>query len=330
MRSGRSGRVTRTIVVACVGVLAAGSAIVAGMVAFGTARPKPPRPGDTALTRIDYGDLPPQSHVTVRDGTRIASRVYPGNHRKIALLIHGSTAHGRSMQALARFLAREGVATVYTIDVRGHGDSGERGHIRYVGQIDDDVADIIDEIRSLHRRAPIVLAAFSAGGGFAIRFATGPYAARADAYLFLAPLLSPWAPTHQPGYGGWAAPFIPRFIGLTILNTLGITAFNHLPVVAYSVSDEDARDRSRTYSWNLSANFRATNDYHRDFERRRQPAVLIVGRSDGDFRADAYGPDISPHAPKLPIVIVDGVDHLGLITQPVALETIKTWIQRLS
>jgi pimeloyl-ACP methyl ester carboxylesterase len=319
-------------VVAGLGVVLVAVAIVAGLVAFGTARPGPPRASVGAanpLRRVDYGDLPAVSRFVVRDGTPIAYRVYPARAGKVVLLLHGSTSRSRSLHALGRHLAGEGIATAYAIDVRGHGDSGPKGHVAYVGQLEDDVADIVAELRRRHPGAALVVAGFSAGGGLAMRVATGRYADQADAYVFLAPFLGPLSPTNRPNYGGWATPYVPRFIGLTILNRAGITAFNHLPVVAYNLSEEAARELTPTYSWNLANNFRAPDDYRAAVLRLRRPAVLIVGGRDDDFRPEAYADDIGADAQTLPIVIVDDVDHLGLIVDPAALAAIESWLRRL-
>ena len=58
------------------------------------------------------------------------------------MLIHGSSVTGVMMHPLAEALQRAG-ATVYTLDLRGHGASGKKGDIAYVGQLDDDVADFL-------------------------------------------------------------------------------------------------------------------------------------------------------------------------------------------
>jgi non-heme chloroperoxidase len=45
------------------------------------------------------------------------------------------------MNPLAKTLQAEGV-TVYAPDLRGHGSSGRRGDIDYIGQLDDDLVDL--------------------------------------------------------------------------------------------------------------------------------------------------------------------------------------------
>jgi pimeloyl-ACP methyl ester carboxylesterase len=68
------------------------------------------------------------------------------------VLVHGSSASSRSMHPMAQALATAGYM-VDALDVRGHGDSGTRGHLGatdvndkrakegYIGQLEDDLAD---------------------------------------------------------------------------------------------------------------------------------------------------------------------------------------------
>ena len=58
-----------------------------------------------------------------------------------------------------------------------------------------------------------------------------------DNYLFMAPYTNRRAPTFRPDAGGWVSVGVPRVIALTLLNRIGITAFNHLPVLAFAIND---------------------------------------------------------------------------------------------
>src|SRR5258708_34471213 len=87
-------------------------------------------------------DFPAPRQFQARDGTSLQYRVYPAAMNNVAILIHGSAFPGTSMHALAEALHAAGV-TVYVPDVRGHGGSGRRGGIEYVGQIEDDPAKFV-------------------------------------------------------------------------------------------------------------------------------------------------------------------------------------------
>jgi predicted alpha/beta-fold hydrolase len=142
--------------------------VLAAAIAFGTAAP--PRPVNPR--QIDLTELPALSRYTARDGTQLAYRVYPGNGEQEAVPIHGSGTESSVMNALAKTLQTAG-ATVYAPDLRGHGSSGRRGDIDYIGQLDDDLADLIATIRPELANAALTLIGFSGGGAFTIRIAGG-------------------------------------------------------------------------------------------------------------------------------------------------------------
>jgi non-heme chloroperoxidase len=164
-------------------ILILGTALLVA-IAFGTVEaPRPVQP-----RQIDLTELPPLSRFTARDGTQLAYRAYPGGEGRVAVLVHGSGTESSVMNALAKTLNAAG-ATVYAPDLRGHGSSGKRGDIGYIGQLDDDLADLSATIRSEHASATITLIGFSGGGAFAIRVAGGRYGDLFDRYILIDPAI---------------------------------------------------------------------------------------------------------------------------------------------
>ncbi|NRA53098.1 MAG: alpha/beta fold hydrolase [Gammaproteobacteria bacterium] len=163
---------------------------------------------------FDYSGLPQLQSYVARDQTRLTYRHYPATSDKIVILIHGSGWHSQQFLPLANFISSQGLAQVYTPDLRGHGASPKRrGDIDYIGQFEHDLADFIGVIKQEHPNAMLVIGGHSSGGGLAIRFAGGEYGALADAYVLLAPFVYYNAPTTRPNAGGWAQPytsFAPR------------------------------------------------------------------------------------------------------------------------
>jgi len=137
------------IVVVCL-LLALGTGLAAA-IAFGTAAP----PRLVQPRQLDLTDLPALSRYTARDGTPLAYRAYPGGGEQVAVLVHGTATESSVMNALAKTLQAAG-ATVYAPDLRGHGGSGRRGDIDYIGQLDDDLADLIAAIRPEHAKATLM------------------------------------------------------------------------------------------------------------------------------------------------------------------------------
>lgn len=301
--------------------VAAFTVVVAGLVAFGTSDPPPPLAAiNNAFSNVDWSALPAPQSFAARDRTSIAYRAYQAAGERVVVLVHGSSGSARGMHAVGLALAREGV-TAYALDMRGHGASGRRGDIDYSGQLEDDIADFLALLKKRHPVARFTLVGHSSGGGFTLRFAGGGYGERFDRYVMLAPFLHQDAPTARPGSGGWAKPFLPRIIGLTILDRLGIKWFEDLPVLAFAVPP-GAAERTSSYSYRLQLGFRPREDWRGDVRALRRPAVVIVGDGDSIFVSEAYRPALEPLSAQVKVRLLTGVDHVGLVLRPEAMRAI--------
>jgi len=138
------------------------------------------------------------------------------------------------MNALAKTLNAAGT-TVYAPDLRGHGSSGKRGDIDYIGQFDDDLVDLIATIRPEHANAALTLIGFSGGGAFTIRIAGGPHGDLFNRYIVIAPAIVYPSPLARPNAGGWATPYVPRIVGLIVLNKMGIHWFDGLDAIVFAI-----------------------------------------------------------------------------------------------
>ena len=286
---------------------------LAGMIAFGTAAAPPPMASVyDNVRRMDMGGLPPLQCYAARDGASLAYRAWPGGGEHVAVLIHGSTSNSSRMNPLAKALAAAG-ATVYAPDMRGHGESWRLGDIDYIGQLDDDLADFMALIKPRHPGATFTLAGFSAGGGFTLRMAGGRYGDLFDRYILLAPYLGYDAPSSRPSGGGWAAPYLPRIIGLVILNRLGIHGLDGLPVVAF------AKDPVPTYSYRLMLSFAPHREFRDDFHQVRKPMTLLAGSDDDEMYADQYAPLLHSLRPDIAVQVIPGVGHIGITSDAPAL-----------
>ena len=163
------------------------------------------------------------------------------------------------MHALAEALRAPGV-TAYVLDIRGHGGSGRRGDIDYIGQIDDDLVDFVAQLGPEKSDETRTLVGFSGGAGFTLRFAGGPSGSLFDRYVLLAPIL-PGSAAWRPGAGGWVNIALPRLITIAYLGRAGIHWFDGWPVISYAVSADPSRDTTASYSYRLSTNFGAGRLY---------------------------------------------------------------------
>jgi alpha-beta hydrolase superfamily lysophospholipase len=277
---------------------------------------------------IDYSAIPPLKTYAARDGASLPYRYYPARSNKTLILLHCSSWHSRYFMPLAMSLSAADAAQVYTPDLRGHGlNPARRGDVDYIGQYEDDLADLIALIRKENPEAQIIIGGHSSGGGLAIRFGGGKYGSLASAYILLAPYLHFLAPTFRFDVD-WAAPNIKLLLGLIALNALGVRRFNHLPVMSLNVPLE-ARDGAETllYSYRLFESYSPRN-YPRDLMRIKQPLLLVAGTKDESFIAERYARVFSRY-PNAQVNLLEDASHMGLVMKPQLAETLATWLRAL-
>jgi len=216
--------------------------------------------------------------------------------------------------------------TVYAPDIRGHGDSGRRGDIDDASQLDDDLADLVAAVKAKQPNARLTLLGFSSGGGFALRIGATPLGAAFERVVLISPMLGPRAPTTRPDAGGWVKPFIPRIIGLLLLNRLGIHGFDYLPALAFAIAPENAARLTGAYSFRLMRAF-GTNDYEADLRNARAPLALLAGSRDEAFVAELYAPTVHAARAEVPVTIVPDLGHIGMTTDPRAAPAIVAAIR---
>ena len=261
---------------------------------------------------VDFSGAPQLNRYIARDGTHLAYRAYltPNATHKV-VLIHGSSGSSLSMHPLAEFLKKQGM-TVYALDIRGHGDSGQKGDIAYIGQLEDDLEDFVNQVLNQGHEATLI--GFSSGGGFALRFAGGSRQKLFARYILLAPYIGYDSPTVRPNNGGWADVSTPRIIGILLLGSTGEKLLGHLPVIAYAIDPRTAEYQTARYSYRLLRNFSPHYDYLSDMINAKQPMTVLVGENDELFFPNAYQPLFADKHPQTKVVVVPGAGHITLTT----------------
>src|SRR5882757_9343268 len=138
-----------------VGLLAAVLMVPVAVIALNAPASPPP-----------MASMPAPRQFQARDGASLQYYAYPAEPDKVVVLVHGTAGPGTSMHPLAASLRAAGV-TAYVLDVRGHGGSGRRGDIDYIGQLDDDLVDFVRELGPVQNGATRTLVGFSGRAGFA-------------------------------------------------------------------------------------------------------------------------------------------------------------------
>jgi alpha-beta hydrolase superfamily lysophospholipase len=296
--------------------------LLAALMAWPVRQPPELASVSKARKSVDFLTLPALARFVARDGTELAYRHYPARTPttdRVAIVVHGSSgSSGGAIHALSGALATRGVET-YALDIRGHGASGTRGDITYVGQLDDDLADFVAELRKVHPTAPLTLIGHSSGGGFVLRIAGSRLQNLFARTVLLAPYLGYDAPSSRPNAGGWASADVPRFMALELLHRLSLPFAESLPVIAFAVPPHSAKALTATYSWRLLRDFGASADYRRDFAGATRPIAIFAGADDELIRADRLRDGAGDRAT---IRIIEGVDHMGIVCDPAAVSVI--------
>jgi alpha-beta hydrolase superfamily lysophospholipase len=297
------------------------SLLLGGLIAWPVRQPPELKSISAYRQSMDLSALPELSRFQARDGSALAYRHYPAQMPStggIAIVVHGSSGSSQgAVHALSLALAARGVQT-YAVDIRGHGASGSRGDIAYLGQLEDDMADLVAEIRKTDPTAPLTLLGHSSGGGFALRIAGSPIQNLFTRTVLLAPYLGYDAPSSRPNSGGWANPDIPRFLALSVLRRLGMPWAESLPAIAFAVPPNSSQRLTATYSYRLMRNF-AASDYRADLAAATRPVTIFSGSADQLIDSEKFGETVGDRAA---VKIIQGVDHMGIVYDPAAISII--------
>lgn len=268
--------------------------------------------------QVDWSALPAADTVMARDGTALAYRRY-GDGGRIVLALHGSGGSGTALHPLALALSRE--HTVIVPDIRGHGATGTRGDMAYIGQAADDLDDLMAAVAPGQQ---VTVVGFSMGGGLALKYAAAR-PAQIGQVLLLSPYLAhdappmaaenPFAPANA-----WAAPSVPRIIALGLLNAVGITGLNHLETVALATRAEDADAVVRAYTYRALTSVNPAS-WQADIAAIADRLTVIVGAEDELHYAPAYGEALAGTPARF--VTLPGLDHMGLTLEPAALDAVS-------
>jgi len=263
------------------------------------------------LQNIDFSKMPDINYYKTRDGSNLAFRQYINkNAKQTIVLVHGSSGSSRSVYPLSFYLNQQGL-TVYALDLRGHGKSGKKGDINYVGQLEDDMEDFIHQVL---KNEKAILMGFSAGGGFVLRFAASERQNLFNRYILLSPYIQFNSPTVKSESDSWAKSSFPRILGISLLGPIGRNIFGHLPVITFAINPETIQYQTSQYSFRLARNLYPHLDYKSDISLVKHPLTILVGDKDELHDAYAFKPLFASIKPDTKIVIVSGVDHITLTT----------------
>ena len=302
--------------------------LTAALIWGGPGTPAPMQSINDPFQSVDFSTLPPLKNFKGADGSALYYREYAPaakEPRGSAVLIHGSSASSNSLHPMATALAAAGVQ-VYALDVRGHGASGHKGHIDFIGQLESDLQMFVQAIKP---PTPSTLIGFSAGGGFVLRMAASEMQSSFDSYLLLSPFLTHRAPNYRLDSGGWVSVGVPRILALTVLNAMGLSHWNDWPVTRFALSEEAKSFLTPEYGFNLAMNFAPHQDYKLDLENAKGKVAILAGDADELLKSQELQGIVQSAGKDWPVQLLPGIQHIPLTLEPAALKAIAELVQKL-
>lgn len=270
----------------------------------------------------------------MRDGAELSAQWFDAKSKVTVVLLHGVKSYSGELETTALQIQQSSNVNVFTLDLRGHGASdGNPGDIDYIGQYENDIADMIATLRKDEPDSRLILAGHSMGGGIVMRYAARPDMPTINGYLLLAPHLgtnSPTTPTEiaegTESTGGTASePMVKihlrRTIGLIMFNVLRIMPFNGLATLYFNVPDNFP---IKHYSYRAMVST-APDDHITALTNDSLPLLVLVGENDEAFRAEKYPEVIRLHN-NGEVVILARETHDSVLHSPAAIEAIHKWL----
>lgn len=263
------------------------------------------------------------------DGGHIAARlVGPEQASDIIVMIHGIGAAGERWNNPSGLMSMATGAQVVALDLRGHHESsGRRYDLDRIGQYEDDIAQVIAELRASRPDARIWLAGHSMGGGIALRFALKKDRPQVAGYLMFAPVFGP-GPTAPHVLPAEAIMRIDRrrMSVLITLNMLGIRRFNSLPVAYLNVPPDFPAYSFRAISSGLPL---PPNTAEEALDTMESPFIIIAGEDDEVVRVEGYH-EIAGCKSRGTIEIVPRHGHDSLLNDPEVHLIVANWMKRVA
>ena len=213
-------------------------------------------------------------------------------------------------------------------DLRGHGHSklGSPGDVKHLNQLEEDIGDLLVKSKSENPEKKFYLLGHSSGGGLALKVAANQHP-DFDGYVLLAPFLGYNAPTIKPVSRHWVNVSLMRFAGISMLNRVGIDALNNKTVMHFGqplLVDDDLQVGS--YSYRMSQSFSPAN-YSAELQAVDKPLLLLVGKEDEAFVANAFKSVLKENAPDAALKILQGIKHLNIVAHEATYSALENWLQ---
>ncbi|NEW08573.1 hypothetical protein GK047_21470 [Paenibacillus sp. SYP-B3998] len=122
---------------------------------------------------------------------------------------------------------------------------------------------------------------------------------------------------------------MPRLIGLMMLNTVGVEAFNGLPVMIIN-KQEETLDRTETLSLSCRLLTSRMPPLRYESSMRALPgtSLVLVGERDEEFAGESYQPLFPLHT-DAEVEVLPGLTHDGMFLSEETFRRIEAWWNKL-
>lgn len=241
------------------------------------------------------------------------------------VLVHGLGEHSGRYLRFAEWFTEQG-ATVYAMDLRGHGRSGgPRGHAPSLDSLVDDIDRAVVRARE-ESGGPVVLVAHSFGGLLGIVYATR-HPERLDRAIFSAPALKVKA--HVPAWKRAIGKVLPKVAPKASLsNEVDPGILSHDPAVSAAYTG-DALVHNRISAGLYSSTFAHGEEFIAHAGDLKVPFLLLHGAQDqlidptGSQRFFARAT-----APERAFILYPGMYHeiFNEVEQEMVFQDIESWL----
>lgn len=130
------------------------------------------------------------------------------------------------------------------------------------------------------------------------------------------------------GSNGWAGVALPRLLALSLLDRIGLSWFQGLPVVAFATAAKADDNRTPVYSLRLQASLQLGRDWRVTMASIAAPTRIVIGARDELFKADQFQPLLQEINQRIGVTVAPDEGHLGMLADPPAMAAITAaWRQ---
>lgn len=268
-----------------------------------------------------------------RDGASLFFRQFGGDGNTAILILHGSGSESGYLSRLATGIVEEvGDVVVYTPDLRGHGKSHNKrfGDCGYVGQLTDDLDDLVRYVSKKSCPRALIVIGHSLGASLALKCVQQPEfgGVRLAGLVLIAPYFGLRDKTSRKNAGGWIRKHPFRLLLARLLEALGSGRRQSAPVISFNrPSDLEDGLQAAGYSFAMYESLASIKPAQL-LERRACPALVLVGADDEVVETTKLQKAACQLLYEVEYCEVPHQSHLGLITSSSTSQFISEWVGR--